>query len=359
MLGDVTRSRVLTTRAFRWDLLPKVSRGAAMVARAAAAYLRPRRPEAEAWRVIDATLGGALGAAPVVHAGPAVAFPAHELGARLGVASWVAVRVRRADGRGFAVVLDGALAARLAARVLGDEAPELPAPRGATPAEKGVLAFLVAAALDASGADGLAVEGAVDDLAAVAALLPDPWVIGVDAHVRVGDVVGAARVLAPESLVCAPPPPPAPADLSRLDGVELALTIAAGAARLPARDVAALAPRDVVVLDGARRGRVRLRVASGGGFEAALADHALTILGPYAGDAPMPTDPADLPVDLVCRLGEVRLNARELLELGPGAVIPLGRPLGSPVELVAGGKVVARGELVDVEGELGVRVLSV
>ena len=52
------------------------------------------------------------------------------------------------------------------------------------------------------------------------------------------------------------------------------------------------------------------------------------------------------------------MTARELVELSPGAVLPLGRPLAGPVELVVGGKVVAIGELVDIEGELGVRLVQ-
>ena len=53
------------------------------------------------------------------------------------------------------------------------------------------------------------------------------------------------------------------------------------------------------------------------------------------------------------------LTAREILELRPGAVVPVGRPLAGPVDLTAGGRVMARGELVDVEGELGVRVTEI
>jgi flagellar motor switch/type III secretory pathway protein FliN len=40
----------------------------------------------------------------------------------------------------------------------------------------------------------------------------------------------------------------------------------------------------------------------------------------------------------------------------PGEVIALPTRVGEPVELRAGGRVVARGELCDVEGEVGVRV---
>src|SRR5439155_12582989 len=64
----------------------------------------------------------------------------------------------------------------------------------------------------------------------------------------------------------------------------------------------------------------------------------------------------ELPVEIVCELGRVTVTGRELLELRPGAVIPVGRPLAGPVDLTVGGRVVARGELVDVEGEIGVRV---
>jgi flagellar motor switch protein FliM len=66
----------------------------------------------------------------------------------------------------------------------------------------------------------------------------------------------------------------------------------------------------------------------------------------------------ELPVEVVCELGRVTMTGRELLEMGPGAVIPVGRPLAGPVDLTVGGRVVARGELVDVEGEVGVRIIQ-
>ena len=44
--------------------------------------------------------------------------------------------------------------------------------------------------------------------------------------------------------------------------------------------------------------------------------------------------------------------------LRAGQVIELNRGPGEPVELSVNGKVVARGELVEVEGQLGVRILS-
>ena len=41
-----------------------------------------------------------------------------------------------------------------------------------------------------------------------------------------------------------------------------------------------------------------------------------------------------------------------------GQIIGLGRPLAGPFELRAAGRAVGRGELVDVDGELAVRIVS-
>ena len=67
----------------------------------------------------------------------------------------------------------------------------------------------------------------------------------------------------------------------------------------------------------------------------------------------------ELPVEIICELGRVKMSGRELLELEPGAVVPVARPLAGPIDLTIGGRVVARGELVDIEGDLGVRVTEV
>jgi type III secretion protein Q len=55
-------------------------------------------------------------------------------------------------------------------------------------------------------------------------------------------------------------------------------------------------------------------------------------------------------------VGAVTLSASEWALLGEGDVIALGRRVSEPVLLRIGGAEVARGELVDIEGELGVRI---
>jgi type III secretion protein Q len=72
------------------------------------------------------------------------------------------------------------------------------------------------------------------------------------------------------------------------------------------------------------------------------------------------TDAAlDAPVVVRVELGVVSLSARRWAELRPGDVLETGQPLGEAVLLRIAGRAVARGELVDVDGTVGVRVREV
>ena len=65
---------------------------------------------------------------------------------------------------------------------------------------------------------------------------------------------------------------------------------------------------------------------------------------------------ADVPLQVEIRLGGTRLAIGELLQLTPGAVVALERRADDPVEIVAAGQVIARGEMVVVDNGLGVRI---
>jgi flagellar motor switch protein FliN len=65
----------------------------------------------------------------------------------------------------------------------------------------------------------------------------------------------------------------------------------------------------------------------------------------------------DLPV--VVRFGHTEMPIRALSRLGPGSVIDLGRSPDDPVEILVSNRVVARGEVVIVGGNYGVRILDV
>ena len=64
----------------------------------------------------------------------------------------------------------------------------------------------------------------------------------------------------------------------------------------------------------------------------------------------------DMPVTLTVELGACQLPMREVLQLATGSIVQLDKPAGTPVELRANSKLVARGEVVVVEDHLGIRI---
>ena len=66
----------------------------------------------------------------------------------------------------------------------------------------------------------------------------------------------------------------------------------------------------------------------------------------------------DLPVLLQVVLGEKELTLAQANHLTPGSIVELENRQGDAVGLAVNGKQVGRGELVDVDGKLGVRILN-
>ena len=67
----------------------------------------------------------------------------------------------------------------------------------------------------------------------------------------------------------------------------------------------------------------------------------------------------DVPLSVTVELGRVRMPVRQLLALGSGAVIELGKLAGEPLDVLINGKPVARGEAVMVNERFGVRLTEV
>ena len=66
----------------------------------------------------------------------------------------------------------------------------------------------------------------------------------------------------------------------------------------------------------------------------------------------------DVELEVMLRFGERNMLLRDILELGAGAVVELDRQVEEPVDLLLDGKVIARGEVVVVDGNYGLRVLE-
>jgi flagellar motor switch protein FliN/FliY len=64
-------------------------------------------------------------------------------------------------------------------------------------------------------------------------------------------------------------------------------------------------------------------------------------------------------LEVTLRFGQRKLPLRQLLELNPGSIVELDKRVHEPVELLLHEKVIARGEVVIVEGHYGLRVTEV
>lgn len=67
----------------------------------------------------------------------------------------------------------------------------------------------------------------------------------------------------------------------------------------------------------------------------------------------------DVDAPVVVELGRLKLNTHQVVKLKPGQILRLPRGPKDPVNLVVNGKLFARGELIEVDGELGVRLIQV
>lgn len=70
-----------------------------------------------------------------------------------------------------------------------------------------------------------------------------------------------------------------------------------------------------------------------------------------------------VPIEITISVGKARPLVRDLLRLKRDAVLPLDRRVDDPVELYVGDRLIARGELTELEGEragqLAVRLIEV
>jgi flagellar motor switch protein FliN/FliY len=77
---------------------------------------------------------------------------------------------------------------------------------------------------------------------------------------------------------------------------------------------------------------------------------------------PMVADQQNLDVlmnvqlQITAELGKCKMSVEEILKLGTGSIVELDRLAGGPVDLLVNNKLVARGEVVAIDDNFGVRV---
>jgi type III secretion protein Q len=242
--------------------------------------------------------------------------------------------------------VEPSLVAQLVDRLAGGPGEGNPA-AALTPVEETVLELLALCALDGACAVP-AVEAALAPRLARGGRDPESP-LALELELSAGPVRGRARLLVPVSAVRALGGEP--------DFDASALTIPAslrrGTAALSQDELEALAAGDVLVVDPPPGGRDTLALPG-----------RLRALGRceedrfHVEETEMTERLAQLPVLLEVELARVEIPLADLARLEPGAALPLRLDRRGVVTLRVGERAVATGELVDVDGAVGVRILS-
>lgn len=67
----------------------------------------------------------------------------------------------------------------------------------------------------------------------------------------------------------------------------------------------------------------------------------------------------DVPLEVTVELGRTKMQIKEILELGKGSLIELAKLAGEPVDIVVNGKLLAKGEVVVIDENFGVKIVDI
>ncbi len=294
------------------------------------------------------------------------------------LAGSLAVLVEEVDAPWRAVIeAERALVIALVTRALGRPAPRLASPDAPLPpAVAGAFAAVVTAALRRAGGSSLYRVLSAGDGAHVwdAARRYHDDLAFADVHAWVDDDAYLARVgLARSVLGAAAAAAFDVADLARLGEAKLAMPVVLAASLGTEAELLALRVGDAwmpgarsVTPGGALGVTGRVMLAAPGctrGLAADLGADGKVVVRGDGEDLGMGNDVAvenagELPVVVRVEIGSVELRAREWAALKSGDVVALGQRVGAPVSLRVGSAEVARGELVEIDGEVGVRIVA-
>ena len=243
---------------------------------------------------------------------------------------------------------------------------------------RGALAYLCARVLAALGGSfQLRSISEAAQLAAAPQLLEECVVLPI--ALALGELSVSMRFYVPERLSLQNLPERAP--VRTLDSLPVTLIARAGNATLPLSAAKALAHGDVIVFDecalvreqGQWRGQVQAGLrGSRAQLQCVIEEQGLRIERrtdakeqrmstghvEKTGSAADSSIAADAPIELQVEIARFSLSLGELQRLQQGDVLTTGRRIGERVAIRVGNQTFAEGELVDVEGEVGVRLLS-
>ena len=67
----------------------------------------------------------------------------------------------------------------------------------------------------------------------------------------------------------------------------------------------------------------------------------------------------DVPLEITVELGRTHKLIKEILEFSPGTVVELDKLAGEPIDILVNGKHIAKGEVVVIDENFGVRLTDI
>lgn len=67
----------------------------------------------------------------------------------------------------------------------------------------------------------------------------------------------------------------------------------------------------------------------------------------------------EIPVEITVELGRTKRKINEILEYGPGTIVELDKLVGEPLEVYANGRIIAKGEVVVIDDNFGIRITDI
>jgi len=67
----------------------------------------------------------------------------------------------------------------------------------------------------------------------------------------------------------------------------------------------------------------------------------------------------DVKFHITIELGSTNMKIRDVIDLEPGSIVPLDKSAGEAIEIIANGKIIAKGEVIVLEDNFGVRITDI
>jgi type III secretion system YscQ/HrcQ family protein len=276
----------------------------------------------------------------------------------------------RPVGAVFLLEADRSFLEKLSAQLLAPLCPGLPKRLGLTPADSGFVELLVAAVLERMNRD---LQFPLQAEQGGAGIQPAEPGLAFTFAIQVEQTTGTFRLVIPDDAIQSIAKWAAPQPRTTLPNVSWAFPLSAGYVDLTAAEIALIEPSDIVLLS--RETALFLPNAPDrgwrltpqpGNLRQATVDKYFERGCLYqsedepetetnGGTAP---DLAGLPIRMHAIIGEKEMTLAEANQLVAGAIVELDGTKCDPVRIALNGRIAGTGELVEVDGRLGVRILA-